>query len=406
MLDRIPGYVWTFVALVSGILLGGFFPEALNPVASGTKAFIRFIVAIVPILIFCALAPAIATLARRGLAGKFASSVILWFVATSAIAGLFGVVSSSLIFRIPFSSEFSGISSEMIKMFQRLGKGGASMPLLSIIGAVIAGFIAVWIEPLYKFFSIIQRGIARAGRTIAYAMIPLLLCFGVTIGVNFGARLGMGHYITMGLYAFILCFVWWLFYVFIIIKSIAKQPVRKVLKEYFVPTGLIAAGTCSSMATLPVNLINAKNYGVRDEIADFVIPFGAVFNMDGSALAYIAFAPFIISYIYHFEVSWTIMFIAWPAHVLFTIAAPGLPAPVGTALWSSTLFTSMIGLEDPARATVIATWLALCGGFPDMFITADNSTGDGFSAIFFNHFFDRFFKKKSKKTAQEIIAAN
>ncbi|MDH5714631.1 MAG: dicarboxylate/amino acid:cation symporter [Candidatus Aminicenantes bacterium] len=404
MLDRVPGYVWTFVALISGILLGGFFPELLNPVASGTKALIRFIVAIVPILIFFALSPAIATLVKRGLAGKFAGSVILWFVATSAVAGLWGVIASSFIFGIPFSSKFSSISSEIMKMFQRLGQGGASMPLLSIVGAVAAGFIAIWIEPLYKFFSIIQKGIARAGRTIAYAMIPLLLCFGVTIGVNFGARLGMGHYITMGLYSFILCFVWWLFYVFIIIKSVAKQPVGKVLKEYFVPTGLIAAGTCSSMATLPVNLIYAKKYGVRDEIADFVIPFGAVFNMDGSALAYIAFAPFILAYIYHLEVSWTLMFIAWPAHVLFTIASPGLPAPVGTALWSSTLFTSMIGLQDPARATVIATWLALCSGFPDMFITTVNSTDDGFSAITFHHFFDRFFKQKSKKAAQEIKA--
>jgi len=399
MLKRIPGYLWTFAALVSGILLGGFFPEVLNPVAVGTEAFINFIVAIVPILIFCALSPAVAILVKRGLAGKFAGSVILWFMATSTLAGLFGVVSSSLLFGIPFSSEFSGISSEVMKMFQRLGKQGASMPLLSIIGAVAVGFIAVWIEPLYKFLGKIQKGIAKAGRTIAYIMVPLLLCFGVTIGVNFGARLGMGHYITMGFYTFVLCLVWWLFYVFIIIKYIAKQPVRKVVKGYFVPTALVAAGTCSSMATLPVNLIYAKKHGVRDEIADFIIPFGAVFNMDGSALAYIAYAPFIIAYIYHFKISWTLMFIAWPAHVLFTIAAPGLPAPIGTALWSATLFTSMLGLEDP---TIIATWLALVGGFPDMFITTVNSTGDGFSAIAFNHFFDRFFKHKSKRRLREL----
>ena len=396
----------TFAALVTGILLGGFFPEVLNPIAIGTTAFIKFIVAIVPILIFCALSPAIATLVKRGLAGKFAGSVILWFVATSTLACLIGVAASSLLFGIPFSSKFSGISSGMMNILQRLGQGGASMPLLSIVGAVVAGFIAVWIAPFYKLLSKIQKGIAKAGRTIAYIMIPLLLCLGVTIGVNFGARLGMGHYITMGLYTFMLCLGWWLFYVFIIIKHLAKQPVRKVLKGYFVPPALIAAGTCSSMATLPVNLIYAKKYGVRDEIADFVIPFGAVFNMDGSALSYIAFAPFIMAHIYHFDISWTLMLVAWPAHVLFTIAAPGLPAPIGTALWSSTLFTSMLGLPDPTKVMVIATWLALCGGFPDMFITTVNSTGDGFTAIVFNHFFDRFFKQKSKKTKQEIIAAS
>ena len=105
MQKKIPGYVWTFAALIGGILLGGLLPETLNPVAVGTRAFINFIIKVVPILIFCALSPAIATLVKRGLAGKFGGSVILWYVASSTLAGLLGVVFSSLLFRIPFSSE-------------------------------------------------------------------------------------------------------------------------------------------------------------------------------------------------------------------------------------------------------------------------------------------------------------
>jgi len=42
----------------------------------------------------------------------------------------------------------------------------------------------------------------------------------------------------------------------------------------------------------------------------------------------------------------------------------------------------------------IVTWLALSGGLPDMFRTATNCTGDGFTAILFDRFFDRFFAKK------------
>ena len=197
------------------------------------------------------------------------------------------------------------------------------------------------------------------------------------------------------MYTFVLCLVWWLFYVYVVIKTLAKQPVKKVINEYFTPTALIAAGTCSSMATLPVNLAFAKKYGVRDEVADFVIPFGAVFNLNASALAYLAYAPFVMSYIYHFEISWTMLFMAWPALVLFTIAAPGLPAGMGTSLWAATLFASMMGLEDPTKATFIATWIALSGGLPDMFRTVINSTGDGFTAIVFDHFFDRYFNKNN-----------
>jgi hypothetical protein len=49
------------------------------------------------------------------------------------------------------------------------------------------------------------------------------------------------------------------------------------------------------------------------------------------------------------------LLIAWPALVLFTIAAPGLPAGIGTALWSATLFSSTVGLEGQEQADFIAT---------------------------------------------------
>ena len=395
MLRKIPSYVWTFAALLLGILLGGFFPEALNPVAVATRYFINFIIKIVPVLIFIALSPAIASLVKRGLAGNFAGSVVLWYVLSSMLAGLLGVVSSALIFHIPFSAKTTGSTSGVFEMFQSLGKHGTSIPLLSIAVAIVIGAIAVWITPLYKLLNKVQKSITNIGRSIGYIMVPLILCFGITIGVRFGARLGLGHYFTMVMYTFVLCLVWWLFYVYVIIKTLAKQPVKKVINEYFTPTALVAAGTCSSMATLPVNLAFAKKYGVRDEVADFVIPFGAVFNLNASALAYLAYAPFVMTYIYHFEISWTMLFMAWPALVLFTIAAPGLPAGMGTSLWAATLFASIMGLEDPTKATFIATWIALSGGLPDMFRTVINSTGDGFTAIVFDHFFNRYFNKNN-----------
>ncbi len=85
------------------------------------------------------------------------------------------------------------------------------------------------------------------------------------------------------------------------------------------------------------------------------------------------------------------MLAAWPAVVLFTIAAPGLPAGMGTALWSATLFANILGLDGQAQADFITTWIALSGGVPDMLRTATNCTGDGFTAIIFEARFDEFF---------------
>jgi Na+/H+-dicarboxylate symporter len=391
---RVPIYVWTFLALVVGILSGGAYPEGLEPVATGTAWFIRIIVAVVPFLIFVALSPAIATLARRGLAGRFAGSVILWYVLSSTAAGLFGVVVSSLVFRVPFSTGAVDGWSEAATMIRAFGEqGGASLPLLAIVTATATGIAGAWIDPLYRALARIERGIASAGGHLGYAMIPLILAFGITLGVRFGASVGIAHYATMTLFTALLCASWWAVYVFVILRLIAQRRVKRILTEYYLPTAIFAAGTCSSLATLPVNLANVKKVGVRDEVADFVIPFGAVANLDASALAYVAYAPFVLSFVFGMEVSWTILIIAWPAVVLFTIAAPGLPAGMGTALWSSALFASMLGLEDPVRSQFIATWLALAGGLPDMFRTATNCTGDGFTAILFDSVFGRLFER-------------
>lgn len=42
--------------------------------------------------------------------------------------------------------------------------------------------------------------------------------------------------------------------------------------------------TCSSVATIPLNLECTKKLGVDEETANFVIPFGAVMNMNGTAI--------------------------------------------------------------------------------------------------------------------------
>ncbi len=379
------------MALVAGITTGGLFAGPLSPIATAMTALIEFVVAVVPILIFVALSPAVATLVKRGLAGRFASAVILWYLASSIVAGLYALLISSTIFRIPLTTDSAGAWSEAVRMLVVFREQGtASLPLLAIVAAAGVG----------AYDGLVKTGalITRVGHRLAYVMIPIVLALGITIGAKFGARVGMGHYLTMTAYTALLCFGWWVIYM-LLVRIVGAVPIRPLLTTYYLPTAMFAAGTCSSLATLPVNLVNIKDYGVRDEVADFVLPFGAVANMDGSTLAYIAYAPFVLSFIFGIEISWTMLLLAWPAIVLFTTAAPGLPAGIGTALWSSTLFASMLGLEDPVRTDFIATWIALSGGIPDMFRSATNCTGDGFTAVIFDRWFVRLFQRRQPSRA-------
>ncbi|MCP4726891.1 MAG: dicarboxylate/amino acid:cation symporter [bacterium] len=400
-LKSIPAYFWTLLALILGIILGGFFPEGLfSAIASGTTSAIRFVVKLVPILIFAALAPSCATLVKRGLAGRFATSVVGWFVLSSALAGLIGVIVSGIIFNIPFSGKETGVWAEIVQMFRSLAEeSGASLPLIAILVSVLTGIAAVWISPLFSFLSKIEKGIGKAGQALGYVLIPVLFCLGVTIGVKFGPRIGMGHFFTVVIYTFVLCLAWSVFYILVITKIFTKTSIKELLTVYFFPTAIFAMGTISSLVTLPINLTNIKRLGVRDEVADFIIPFGAVTNMDGSAVMNVAFIPILLSLIFGVDISWTMMLIIWPVVIVFTIAAPGLPAGMGSSLWTATLVSSMLGFEDPLRSTFITTFVAFYGGVPDMFVTTTNCTGDGLTAVLFNSKFDKYLKKdKNQKS--------
>ncbi len=396
---RVPNYVWTFLALLSGLAAGGLLPGPLAPVVEATGALIRFIVAVVPLLILVALSPAVATLVRRGLAGRFAGAVVTWYVGTSVLAGAMALLASALIFRIPLSAGGESVWGEVSAMLTSFGQAGMSLPLLAILGGGLLGLAGAKHDPTYRRLMRVAGGIENAGDRLAYVMLPLIFAFGITLGVRFGARLGLAHYFTMAAYTAALCALWWAFYAFVLVRRVGGRDLGPVLTDYYVPTALFAAATTSSLATLPVNLANAKKVGVRDEVADFVIPFGAVANLDASALAYIAYAPFVVSHVFGLELSWMMMFAAWPAVVLFTIAAPGLPAGMGTALWSATLFANILGLDGQAQVDFIATWIALSGGLPDMIRTATNCTGDGFTAIIFEARFDEFFAASSAPTS-------
>lgn len=403
-LSNIPTYVWTLASLLVGIVLGGTFPEALSPVTRATRFIIQFIVTLVPLLILAALSPAVATLVGRGRAGRFAGVVVSWYVISSALAGLFGLVLSVLVFRIPLVTGSGSALAEAGKMIASFREqSGASLPLVAIVAAVVLGVVSVRFDRLGRLLDLVGGAIARAGHWIGVVMVPLIFMFGVTLGVRFGARLGTAHYFAMTAYTAVLCLAWWMFYVFVIVRIVGRRPAGPIIRQYYLPTAAFAAGTCSSLATLPVNLSNIKKVGVRDEVADFVIPFGAVANLDASTLMYVAYAPFVMTFIFDLPLSITTMLIAWPALVLFTIAAPGLPAGMGTALWTSTLFASMAGLQDPFRAEFIATWIALAGGLPDMFRTATNCTSDGFAAVALDARFEEWFGRPAIGNRQSVI---
>ena len=247
MIKTIPQYIWTLLSLLVGITLGGFFPEALTFIGKETASFLKGFITIVPVLIFFALSPAIASLVKNRSGGKLATYVMIWYIGTSIVAGLLGILISSFLFEMtPSTGE--GSFQAVLNMFSILnGEGGASLPLLSILIAIITGLVAIKIAPLNTFLQKVQTTINQSASYLGYIMIPLIFCLGITLGIKSGARESFQYYLLMSGYTFLLCFIWWIFYLLVIIKGIAKQPLHKVITTYYLPTAIFAAGTCSSL---------------------------------------------------------------------------------------------------------------------------------------------------------------
>jgi Na+/H+-dicarboxylate symporter len=394
-----PAYVWALLALLAGIVSGGMMPLALAPVANATRTVLSFVVLVAPVLIIGALSPAVATLIRRGLAGRFAGAVLGWFMFSSVAGSLLGILVAALIFDLPLAPG-GGAFAQAASMLRELGSGGpASFAVLAVPIAVSIGLIGVKVDRVYDALRRVERAIARLGMSIGYALAPLILALGIMIGVTFGARLGVSHYGTIVVYSAMLAVVWWLFYVFVLLRYVGGvRSLRRLLKDYYFPTALFAAGTCSSLATIPVNLANAKNYGVLDEVADFVIPIGTIVHKGASAMQYMAYGPLIAGYFFGLPIGWSHMLVVWPVVVLYSMAAPGVPGAMGLSLWTGVLYASLLGLHDPVRSTFVGTWVALTGGIPDMFRSSGNATADGFSAIIFSNNFDKYFRRGARRS--------
>jgi Na+/H+-dicarboxylate symporter len=387
---RLPAYAWTLTALLGGIASGGAWPHRLAPVAILTRTVLAWLVRIAPFLIVGALGPALATLVRRQLAGRFLALVLGWFVMMSTLAGLMGLVLGALVFGLPVHEPGTALGVEARALWNVGFRGRASMAALAVGVSLVIGGIGAFVDPIYALLRQIERGIARAGALMGLLLAPLVLALGVMLGVEFGARVGASHYGLMIAWAATLALVWWVFYGALVLPLAGRGADRRqIVREYFLPTALFAAGTCSSLATIPVNIANLKRVGVREEVTDCVVPIGAIVHKGASAMHYMAYGPLIAAAILGLRLDWLHLAVAWPFVVLYSMAAPGVPGAMGLSLWTGVLYAALLGLDDPARTTFVGTWVALTGGVPDMFRSAGNATADGLSAIVFSANFDR-----------------
>jgi len=152
----------------------------------------------------------------------------------------------------------------------------------------------------------------------------------------------------------------------------AKFSPMKFFKGIF-PAQAIAFTTCSSSATLPVNMqCTEENLGVPKSICSFVLPLGATINMDGTAL-YQGICALFIANVYGLELT-----IAQQATIVLTatLASIGTAGVPGAGLIMLTMVLQTVGLPLEGLALVAGIDRIL-----DMARTTINITGDSACAV-------------------------
>ena len=146
----------------------------------------------------------------------------------------------------------------------------------------------------------------------------------------------------------------------------------KFFKGIF-PAMLVAFSTCSSSATLPVNMkCTQENLGVKKDIASFCLPLGATVNMDGTAL-YQGVCALFVAQIYGIDLNMGQYITIVLTGTLASIGTAGVP---GAGLIMLTLVLQSVGLPLEGIALVAGIDRVL-----DMIRTTVNITGDAAGCV-------------------------
>ena len=133
-------------------------------------------------------------------------------------------------------------------------------------------------------------------------------------------------------------------------------------------------GTCSSAASIPVNVESAKKMGVPDDIAETTIPLGTSFHKDGSIIGSVFKIMFLVC-LFGTSLATTgevlsVLGVALLANLLITAV------PIGGGTISEMLIISMMGY--PVAALPILTIIATIIDAP---ATMLNVVGDTVSSM-------------------------
>lgn len=369
------------IAIIIGILVGTFAPEwAVRVFATFNDIFGNFLGFAIPLIIIGFVAPGIGDLGTG--AGKLLAVTAGISYLSTILSGSLAYITSNIVlptFLQPGSLNFSAGNPEdaLLTAFFDI----QMPPVFDVMTALLMAFTiglgiaAIKGDTLKKLMGEFQEIIEKLINGIIIPLLPLHI-LGIFANMTYA-----GQVVTiLSVFSKVFVMVILLHLTVLVIQFIIGGAVTgsnpfTALKN-MIPAYLTAIGTQSSAATIPITLEQTKKNGVKDDIADFVIPLCATIHLSGSTITLVA-CTMAIMMLNGMAISFASIFPFIMMLGVTMVAAPGVPG--GAVIAALGLLENMLGFPQPMLSLMIALYVA-----QDSFGTAMNVTGDGAIALMVN----------------------
>ncbi len=383
------------ICVIVGAVSGLIFKEKASIVKPFGDLFLNLLLVIIVPLIFFTITSSISKMKEKKRLSKILINTIIVFLITSVIAVLFGFAITSKVSLVnpkdtnnikeAFDSSIktdtdlnilertvSVLSTDSLNNLLSTNNLVALIVMSVLVGIAInksgekgkkiAEFVDSGSEVMYKLIELIMY----------YAPIGLGCYFASLVG-TIGSTIAVGFLKTFVVYSVVCLLFMAIFYTLYAYIAAGKKGIKAYWKN-IIPSALTSLGTCSSAASVPVNIKCTKNIGVPSDIAETTVSLGTSFHKDGSCIGSVFKIMFLVGLfgtsLSTFPEVAKVLGIALLATLLVTAV------PIGGGTISEMLIISMMGYSTSVLPilTIIATII-------DAPATLLNVVGDSASAM-------------------------
>lgn len=315
----IKNYKGTLILLgmvIIGVICGLVFKEKAQVVKPLGDLFLNLLLVIIVPLIFFTITSSISKMNEKKRLSKILTSTIIIFLITSIIAVLFGFLTTS------FTNLVNPNDTDAIKeVFDKTVNEDIELNILertvnvlstdSFIGLLSTNNLIALIVMSVLFGLAINKAGAK-GRKIAelfdsfsevmYKLVEIIMyyapiglgCYFASLVGTLGSTIAIGFLKTFVIYTLVCLVFMALFYTLYAFIAAGKNGIKAFWKN-IIPSALTSLGTCSSAASVPVNIECTKKIGVPKDIAETTVSLGTSFHKDGSCIGSVFKIMFLVS---------------------------------------------------------------------------------------------------------------